>query len=73
MVIHRNPVLKYQKRKEIQENTGKDVEFLKEETQKYVKELQENTTIQVKELNKAILNTEIETIFKNHKRRQFWR
>ena len=38
--------------KEIQENTGKQVEALKEETQKSLKELQENTTKQVKELNK---------------------
>ena len=30
--------------KEIQENTGKQVEALKEETQKSLKELQENTT-----------------------------
>ena len=30
--------------KEIQENTGKQVESVKEETQKYLKELQENTT-----------------------------
>ena len=30
--------------KEIQENTAKQVEFLKEETQKSLKELQENTT-----------------------------
>ena len=29
--------------KEIQENTGKQVEALKEQTQKSVKELQENT------------------------------
>jgi hypothetical protein len=60
-------------KQEMQENTGKKVEVLKKETQKSLKESQENTTIQVKELNKAILNTEIETIFKNHKRRQFWR
>jgi hypothetical protein len=30
--------------KKIQENTGKQVEALKEETQKSLKELQENTT-----------------------------
>ena len=30
--------------KEIQENTGKQLEALKEETQKFLKELQENTT-----------------------------
>ena len=40
--------------KEIQENTGKQVEALKDETQKPLKELQENTTKQVKELNKTI-------------------
>jgi hypothetical protein len=28
--------------KEIQENTGKQVEFLKEETHKFLKEIQEN-------------------------------
>ena len=42
--------------KEIQENTGKQVEALKE--------IQENTTKQVKELNKIVqdLKMEIETI-----------
>jgi hypothetical protein len=35
--------------KEVQENTGNQVEVLKEETQKSLKELQENTTKQVKE------------------------
>jgi hypothetical protein len=40
--------------KEIQENTVKQVEVLKEETQKYLKELQENTTKQVMGLNKTI-------------------
>jgi hypothetical protein len=35
--------------KEIQGNTAKQVEVLKEETQKSLKELQENTTKQVKE------------------------
>jgi vacuolar-type H+-ATPase subunit E/Vma4 len=39
--------------KEIQENTGKQVERLKEESQKFLKELQENTTKQVKELIKT--------------------
>ena len=50
--------------REIQENTGKQVETLKEETQKSLKDLQENTTKQVKELNKTIqdLKMEIETI-----------
>jgi CHAD domain-containing protein len=33
--------------KEIQENTGKQVEVLKEETEKFLKELQENTGKQV--------------------------
>ena len=51
--------------KEIQENTGKQLEALKEETQKTLK-LQENTTKQVKERNKTIqdLKMEIETITK---------
>ena len=41
--------------REIQENTSKQVETLKEETQKkMLKELQENTTKQVKTLNKTI-------------------
>ena len=40
--------------KEIQENSGKQLESLKEETQKSLKELQENTTKQVKDLNKTI-------------------
>ena len=40
--------------KEIQDNTGKQVEALKEETQKSLKELQENTTKQVKELSNTI-------------------
>ena len=35
--------------KEIQENTGKQVEVLKEETNKFLKEIQENTIKQVKE------------------------
>ena len=52
--------------KEIQENTAKQVEVLKEETQKSLKELQENTTKQVMELNKTIqdLKREVETIKK---------
>ena len=60
--------------KEIQENTGKQLEALKEESQKSLKELQKNTTKQVKELNKTIqdLKMEVETI-KNHKGRQLWR
>jgi F0F1-type ATP synthase membrane subunit b/b' len=55
--------------KEIQENTGKQVEALKEETQKSLKELQENTNKEVKELNKTIhgLKVEIETIKKSQR------
>ena len=41
-------------KKEIQENTGKQLEAFEEETQKSLRELQENTTKQVKELNKTI-------------------
>jgi gas vesicle protein len=53
-------------RKEIQENTSKQLEVLKKETQKSLKELQENTPKQVKELNKTIqdLKMEIEMIKK---------
>jgi hypothetical protein len=60
--------------KEIQENTAKEIEVLKEETQKSLKELQENTTKQLMKLNKAIqdLNMEVETIKETHGR-QFWR
>jgi hypothetical protein len=52
--------------KEIQENTAKQIEVLKEEAQKSLKELQENTAKQVIELNKSIqdLKTEVETIKK---------
>jgi hypothetical protein len=39
--------------REIQENTGKQVETLKEETQKSLKELQGNTIKQAKEMNKT--------------------
>ena len=46
--------------KEIQENTGKHVEPLKEITQKNFKELQENTTKKMKELNKIIQDLEME-------------
>jgi hypothetical protein len=54
--------------KEIQ-NTGKQVEVLKEETQKSLIELQENTSKQVKELNKTIQNlkVEVETIKKSQR------
>jgi chromosome segregation ATPase len=56
--------------REIQENTGKQVEALKEETQKSLEELQKNKTKQVKELNKAIqsLKMEIETIKKSQRK-----
>ena len=52
--------------KEVQENTGKQVEALKEETQTSLKKLQENTTQKVKELNKIIqhLKMEVEKIKK---------
>ena len=52
--------------KEIQENTGKQIEALKE--------LQKNTLKQVKELNKTIqdLKMEVENL-RNHKERQHWR
>ena len=55
--------------KEIQENTGKQLEAHKEETQKSLKELKENTTKQVKELKKTIqdLKLEIETIKKSQR------
>ena len=41
-------------KKEIQENTGKQLEAFKEEKQKSLRELQENTTKQVIKLNKII-------------------
>ena len=55
--------------KEIQENSAKMVEGLKEEAQKSLKELQENTTKQVKEFNKNIqdLKMEVETIKKSQR------
>jgi hypothetical protein len=43
--------------KEIQENTAKQVEALKEETQKNLKELQENTAKQVEVLKELQANT----------------
>jgi RNA processing factor Prp31 len=46
--------------REIQENTGKQVEALKEETQKFLKELQENSIKQVMELNKTIQDLKME-------------
>jgi hypothetical protein len=53
--------------KEIQENTGKQLEALKEETQKSLKELQENTINQENEMNKTTRDRkmEIETINKS--------
>jgi uncharacterized protein Yka (UPF0111/DUF47 family) len=55
--------------KEIQENTGRQINDLKEETQKSLKELSKNTTKQVKEMIKTIqdLNMEIETIKKSQR------
>ena len=55
--------------KEIQENTGKQLEALKEETQKSLQELQENTIKQAKERNKTIqdLKMELETIKKSQR------
>jgi uncharacterized protein YlxW (UPF0749 family) len=56
-------------KKEIQENTGKELEALKEETQKLLRELQENTNKQVKELNKTVqdVKMEVETIKKSQR------
>jgi hypothetical protein len=56
-------------KKEIQENTSKQLEAMKEKTEKSLRELQENTTKQVKELNKTIqdLKMEVETIKKSHR------
>jgi chromosome segregation ATPase len=56
-------------KKEILENTGKELEAFKEETQKSLKELQENTTKQGMELNKTIqdLKMEVETIKKTQR------
>ena len=61
-------------KKEIQENTGKQLEAHKEETQKSLKELKENTTKQVKELNKTIkeLKMEVETIKKSQRETLCW-
>ena len=55
--------------KEIQKNTGKQVEALKEETQKSLKQLQKNTIKHVKEMNKIIqdLKMEIETMKKSQR------
>jgi uncharacterized coiled-coil protein SlyX len=55
--------------KEIQGNTGKQLEALKEETQKSLKKLQENTIKQVKEMNTMQdLKMEIETIKKSQRK-----
>jgi hypothetical protein len=56
-------------KKEIQENTGKQLEAFKEETQKCLKELQENTTKQVMVLKKTIqdLKMEVGTIKKTQR------
>jgi chromosome segregation ATPase len=55
--------------KEIQENTGKQLEAFKEETQKCLRELQENNTKKEMELNKTIQNLkrELETIKKTQR------
>ena len=55
--------------KEIQENTAKQLEALKEEKTKFIKELQENTNKQVKELNKTIqdLKIKVEPIKKSQR------
>ena len=47
-------------KKEIQENTGQQLDAFKEETQKSLRDLQENTTKQVMELNKTIQNLKME-------------
>jgi chromosome segregation ATPase len=47
-------------KKEIQENTGKQIEAFKEETQKSLKELQENTNKHMMELNKTIQDLKME-------------
>jgi hypothetical protein len=55
--------------KEIQENTGKQLEALKEETQKSLKELLKNTIKQAKEMNKTTqdLKMELETVEKSQR------
>ena len=55
--------------KEMQENTGKQVDVLKEKTEKSLKELQENTPRQVKELNKIIQDLKIEVETKKSQRK----
>ena len=56
-------------KKEIQENTGKQLEAFKEETQKCLRELLENNSKQEMELNKTMqdLKREIETIKKTQR------
>jgi L-lactate utilization protein LutC len=56
-------------KKEIQENTGKQLEAFKEETQKFLRKLQEKTTKQVMELNKTTqdLKMEVKTIKKTQR------
>jgi hypothetical protein len=56
-------------KKEIQENTGKQLEACKEETQKCPRELQENSTKQEMEVNKTMQNLkrEIETMKKTQR------
>ena len=56
--------------KEIQGNTAKQVEVLKEKTQKSLKELQENTIKQVMKLNKIFqgLKREVKTMKKSQRR-----
>jgi predicted nucleic acid-binding Zn-ribbon protein len=56
-------------KKEILENTGKQLEAFKEKTQKSLRGLKENTTKQVMELNKSIqdLKMEVETIKKTQR------
>jgi uncharacterized protein YukE len=55
--------------KEIQKNTGRQLDALKEERQKSFKELQENINKQVTELKKIIqvLKMEVETINKSQR------
>jgi hypothetical protein len=58
--------------KEIQENTGKQLEALKEETQTSLKELQENTIKQRKEMNKTIQDLKMKTETMKESQRVFW-